>query len=125
MVEPGDNVSITLKKEFGEEALSSLDCTEEEKIIMKKNLNILFKSGSTVYRGYVDDPRNTDNAWMETVAVNVHDSTGQCFDHFKLKAGDDAINVQWTAITPGLELYASHADFINTVLLKIEHVKFI
>ena len=20
-----------------------------------------------VYRGYVDDPRNTDNAWMETV----------------------------------------------------------
>ena len=29
-----------------------------------------------VYRGYVDDPRNTDNAWMETVAVNFHDETG-------------------------------------------------
>ena len=29
-----------------------------------------------LYAGYVDDPRNTDNAWMETVAVNFHDDTG-------------------------------------------------
>lgn len=27
---------------------------------------------SQVYKGYVDDPRNTDNAWIETVAVSVH-----------------------------------------------------
>ena len=25
-----------------------------------------------VYKGYVDDPRNTDNAWMEAVAVSIH-----------------------------------------------------
>ena len=25
---------------------------------------------------YVDDPRNTDNAWMETVAFNFHDESG-------------------------------------------------
>lgn len=25
-----------------------------------------------VYKGYVDDPRNTDNAWIETVAVSIH-----------------------------------------------------
>lgn len=24
----------------------------------------------------MDDPRNTDNAWMETVAVNLHDESG-------------------------------------------------
>ena len=30
-----------------------------------------------VIRGYVDDPRNTDNAWMETVAFNFHDPSGQ------------------------------------------------
>ena len=27
--------------------------------------------------GYVDDPRNTDNAWMETVAFHFHDDTGE------------------------------------------------
>lgn len=30
-----------------------------------------------MYKGYVDDPRNTDNAWMETVAVNFHDESGK------------------------------------------------
>ena len=38
-----------------------------------------------VYKGYVDDPRNTDNSWMETVAVNFHDDTGEVFSEFKLQ----------------------------------------
>jgi len=25
-----------------------------------------------IHKGYLDDPRNTDNAWVETVAVSVH-----------------------------------------------------
>lgn len=30
-----------------------------------------------VYEGYADDPRNTDNAWIETTVLNIHlDSTG-------------------------------------------------
>ena len=38
-----------------------------------------------VYKGYVDDPRNTDNAWMETVAYNFHDDTGEIFGDLELK----------------------------------------
>ena len=30
-----------------------------------------------IYRGYVDDPRNTDNAWMETVVMHFHDESGE------------------------------------------------
>ena len=30
-----------------------------------------------LYAGYVDDPRNTDNSWMETVAFNFHDDSGK------------------------------------------------
>ena len=40
-----------------------------------------------MYRGYVDDPRNTDNSWMETVAYNFHDETGEALGAFKLHAG--------------------------------------
>lgn len=40
-----------------------------------------------VYRGYVDDPRNTDNAWMETVAINFHDELGTGLARFPLVAG--------------------------------------
>ena len=42
---------------------------------------------SQVYEGYVDDPRNTDNSWMETVALNFHDETGDSVGKFKLHAG--------------------------------------
>ena len=40
-----------------------------------------------IYRGYVDDPRNTDNAWMETIAMNFHDDEGHSVAHFRLHAG--------------------------------------
>jgi ADP-ribose pyrophosphatase len=26
-------------------------------------------AGKEIFKGYVDDPRNTDNAWMETVCL--------------------------------------------------------
>uniref|UniRef100_A0A8C5LER0 Transient receptor potential cation channel subfamily M member 2 n=1 Tax=Jaculus jaculus TaxID=51337 RepID=A0A8C5LER0_JACJA len=32
----------------------------------------LLMQGREVYKGYMDDPRNTDNAWIETVAISVH-----------------------------------------------------
>ena len=68
-----------------------------------------------IYAGYVDDPRNTDNSWMETVAVNFHDETGEAFSRVKLQAGDDAGAVTWIEINRSLQLYASHAEFIRSV----------
>ena len=32
----------------------------------------LFRTGVEVYDGYVDDPRNTDNAWMESRVAHFH-----------------------------------------------------
>lgn len=43
-------------------------------ITLKKKCTLYFVV--QVFKGYVDDPRNTDNAWMETVAVNFHDENG-------------------------------------------------
>ena len=40
-----------------------------------------------MYRGYVDDPRNTDNSWMETIAYHFHDEDGTSVAQFKLHAG--------------------------------------
>lgn len=75
-----------------------------------------FKTGTEIYKGYVDDPRNTDNAWMETVAYNFHDDDGQSVGKFSLVAGDDAQNVKWMDIDRSLALYASHNDFIKEVV---------
>ena len=117
MVDAGESVSVTLKREFGEEALNSesKDKSEEEREKIAAHLETIFASGQDVYSGYVDDPRNTDNAWMETVAKNFHDATGESFGIFKLHAGDDAAAVAWVAYSDELCLYASHKELIRTV----------
>jgi len=63
----------------------------------------------------VDDPRNTDNSWMETCVVNFHDETGQSLSRVPLNAGDDACAVRWLPIDRTLSLYASHGDFVEKV----------
>ena len=35
-------------------------------IFSENNINKIFQNGHLLYQGYVDDPRNTDNSWMET-----------------------------------------------------------
>lgn len=107
MIDLGEVVSSTLKREFFEEALSNT--TEKT-----KELESFFGKGVEVYKGYVDDPRNTDNAWMETIAVNFHDVNG-LFDTIELKAGDDAVGVKWQEINRDLKLYASHNEFVSKV----------
>ncbi|XP_051243223.1 ADP-ribose pyrophosphatase, mitochondrial isoform X2 [Dicentrarchus labrax] len=116
MVDPGEHVSLTLQREFSEEALNSLAVPPSERAKIHERITKLFKStGFQVFKGYVDDPRNTDNAWMETVAVNYHDESGDSVSELPLQAGDDAGQVQWVDVDSSFPLYASHSDFLKLV----------
>lgn len=116
MVDAGEAISQTLKREFREEALN-LDNSEEANEIIDSFFAA--SNGKEIYKGYVDDPRNTDNSWMETVAVNFHDATGKKVGRFNLCAGDDAAHVQWMDINKSIKFYASHRTFIEMV---VEHL---
>lgn len=116
MVDPGEPRTATLIREFGEEACNSLEATPEQKAKINQQLTELFSTGEPIYKGYVDDPRNTDNAWMETQAINFHDEDGTSVGAFNLHAGDDAVGVQWMDISRHCRLYASHIDFIQKVV---------
>ncbi|XP_044159895.1 ADP-ribose pyrophosphatase, mitochondrial isoform X1 [Bufo gargarizans] len=118
MVDPGELMTAALCREFCEEALNSLERTGEEPDTEQKIKSIFSQDHLLVYRGYVDDPRNTDNAWMETQAVNYHDETGHILDTLALQAGDDAGKVQWADISSSCSLYANHAQFIQLVAEK-------
>lgn len=97
MVDPGEDVFRTRNREL-----------EEELSIREADLSQpLYEN--IVSRGYVDDPRNTDNAWLETTAIHTHLS----FDVAKnmiLKAGDDAADFSWVKISKEniQGFYASH-----------------
>ncbi|XP_030649806.1 ADP-ribose pyrophosphatase, mitochondrial [Chanos chanos] len=121
MVDPGELVSLTLQREFSEEALNSLEASPQEKEKILERITKLFNSsGLQVYKGYVDDPRNTDNSWMETVAVNFHDETGNSVSELPLQAGDDAGQVSWIDVDSAQPLYASHSHFLE-VVVKTRH----
>lgn len=76
-------------------------------------------NGTEIYTGYVDDPRNTDNAWFETTAYNFHDETGKLLIDVKFIASDDAKAIKWTDIDRYLELYASHAFILSKTALHL------
>lgn len=101
MVDEGEDVSQTVEREFMEEAGASVDMSEAE----------------LVYQGYVDDPRNTDNAWMETTAKHLHLDSNLA-SQLALEAGDDAKSVQWLSVSSDTlgNLYASHGPMIRKAI---------
>jgi len=119
MVDAGELVSATLRREFTEEAGN---VPEAQRARFERLAAELFRAenGREVYRGYVDDPRNTDNAWMETVAMHFH-CDAELAKLLELHAGDDAADVQWLEVGEHVEqyrnLYANHKEFVDKVVL--------
>ncbi|MRR55937.1 MAG: NUDIX domain-containing protein [Deltaproteobacteria bacterium] len=104
MVDKGEEVSRTLSRELQEET----------------GVTLAMDQGRMIYRGYVDDPRNTDHAWMETTAKHLHLSD-EIADRMNLLAGDDARAVRWLPLLPEnmQELYASHCALIIKTLTEM------
>jgi len=117
MIDAGEDSGSALKREFFEEVFSIEDSSKEDAKLLESSLAQLFANGTDIYKGYVDDPRNTDNAWMETHAVNFHaeGKTEEILNKIALKAGSDAKNAAWIDISSKLALYASHVHFIKSV----------
>ncbi len=61
-----------------------------------------------VFRGIVEDPRNSEDAWIETSAyLFLVDHTDDP------RAGDDAIEVDWKSLHELPDLYASHSSILD------------
>jgi len=114
MIDPGESAAQALKREFLEEVFSIDEVDDTEKSKLQAAFEHLFTHGEEIYKGYVDDPRNTDNAWIETDCRNYHTDDSK-ITNLELRAGSDAKNAQWVDIGHDLTLYASHKFFIETV----------
>ena len=110
---------IGSKRELIEEA-GNIQDSEEAKLAFQEAIDALFdKGGTVIYRGYVDDPRSTDNAWIETTAFHFH-CPPDIGAKLPLGAGDDAKRAIWLDINPASEeryanLYASHRQWVDRV----------
>ncbi|XP_022323165.2 transient receptor potential cation channel subfamily M member-like 2 isoform X2 [Crassostrea virginica] len=66
-------------------------------------------SASLLYKGYLDDPRNTDNAWMEAEVWNFHYDIG---DNFELRMSED-IGTTWKEVLPNVKLFGNEGAIIQ------------
>lgn len=100
MVDPGEDVFQTRNRELLEELSFNISL-----------VNPVYDE--VIFKGYVDDPRNTDNAWLETTAIHTHIDFSVA-ESLELEAGDDAVGFRWTDVTAESirNFYASHGLYL-------------
>ncbi|XP_040842632.1 transient receptor potential cation channel subfamily M member 2 isoform X2 [Ochotona curzoniae] len=108
--EPGDVLPRKLKQTLGQECWLPVE-------------NLL-RQGTEVYKGYVDDPRNTDNAWIETVAVSVHfqdqNDTELKRLNTHLLTDDSGPCIQWEVVDRRMPLYADQKTILRRAATLLE-----
>ena len=115
---PGESVSVTTRK--GLMACGSFKHRSKKTEEFKSLVDELLSHGVPVYTGYSDDPRNTDNAWMESKVVHFHCSA-ELGALLPLKAEAKAGAVAWLDADSTVEprygrLYGSHLQWVEQAL---------
>jgi ADP-ribose pyrophosphatase len=105
MADPDETAFETRNRELAEEL--SLDENDLSNPLYER----------IVFSGYVDDPRNTDNSWMETTVIHTH-ITYEIADLMQLSAGDDAKGYRWADVTNEniCKFYANHGLWLFKAL---------
>lgn len=103
--EPGEMLPRKLKQVLRRELWSSFER--------------LLTQGMKVYKGYVDDPRNTDNAWIETVAVSIHFPDQNDVELKRLNSHlhscDEGMAIRWQVVDERIPLYDNHKVILQKV----------
>ncbi|WP_372368665.1 NUDIX domain-containing protein [Candidatus Uabimicrobium sp. HlEnr_7] len=96
MIDEGETSLQTAQRELKEETGIELDMSTAKKI----------------YEGYVDDPRNTDNAWIETSVYHLH--VEGCNSEITVQHSE-VIEASFVKINDALKqkMFASHRSFLN------------
>ena len=69
-------------------------------------------------QGYVEHRLNTDNAWVETQAVNIHDDFNLVFPKVDLSlVVDNAATGKWMAVSKSMGVPAGQIEILGKVWL--------
>jgi ADP-ribose pyrophosphatase len=124
MIDEGETPEECIRREFGEEVMGVDDGSEGRKGTPTPSqeavLSSLFAPSNVrvSYRGYVDDGRNTDNAWMETAAFSVEwpASLNRESAQSLFVGGSDARETRWIPVRaqsdPFDRLHGSHTQMV-------------
>ena len=113
MVDDGEDIPTALFREAAEETGTALDVIQ--KVLDEPGVYI-----GDVYEGPVDDPRNTDNAWMVTQARLFYIDGFESSNMISTKSDDpDVAGVFWRNIHDISEMYADHLKWVRDAKSKL------
>jgi len=115
-MEVGESVSSSLRRILIKEVLAAVKPAIAEEIgNLGQRADAVIQNATEVYRGYMDTLKNTDNAWMETVALHFHDETREVLGDIEFEAKDGAPVINWQEISGLINLRASHTFILHKV----------
>ncbi|XP_041438825.1 transient receptor potential cation channel subfamily M member 2 [Xenopus laevis] len=97
----------------GEDIPPKLKSILNEKYV--KKFSDLLRGGTEVFRGYLDDPRNTDNSWIETRAVNIHMDSDEKLSRFLQNVNDSSpgVSLRWQILDHKIPIYADEKEILQ------------
>jgi len=111
-----DDTAETLRRSFIKSVrpVFKSSFTEDENTLTER-VHKIVKNAVEIYKGYVDDQRNTDDAWVETVMWHFHDETGETLGDFEFEVNEAAYNVKWQEVSGQISLQANHSFILHKV----------
>ncbi|XP_026150464.1 transient receptor potential cation channel subfamily M member 2 [Mastacembelus armatus] len=101
-VESADHLPVSLKEIMGKKLYETIDAKVSE--------------GIKVFEGYVDDCRNTDNAWVENTVLNIHlDGINQVMVDINNMVASSSGPLQWQEVSSKTRLSPSQIDSLQQV----------
>ena len=112
MIDTNESFAETCIREFFEEAYAGLSSLEKNLL-----LNYLLYNGEIkyIYKGIMDDSRNTNDAWIESTIINIHidnEYSEEFMNKFKILLSPCEKE------TLGAEIAVINPDFIETTVWK-------
>jgi ADP-ribose pyrophosphatase len=84
-----------------------------------RGVDLSFQGARKVYAGYIDDSRNTDNAWMESTVFHLH--LGKvAAAKVTLRAGSDAKDAAWKSAIHPPRLHAGQSQYVHLAVADME-----
>ncbi|XP_067459474.1 transient receptor potential cation channel subfamily M member 2-like isoform X1 [Thunnus thynnus] len=101
-VESAHHLPVTLERTMGKK--------------LYEKLNEKVSEGTKVFEGYVDDSRNTDNAWVETTVLNLHlDRTSEVMAEINNVVVHSHGCLKWQEVSRKTRLSSNQRDSLRQV----------